>query len=250
MPRLAQLAALVAVLLVGTRASATGPSSAYVRLFPLAARDGHVLFATRWTSNPTGAHAAMRIDYGWLVASANGTWDEVPHRSLVPKEGYDEAHQQALDRERDELDASLGTLNWDTPPASLVPLLRKYGFSRKDVVDPSEGSGSVIWTPELLCRGKRCASPCVQRSLRGLRGENSGGWPVGAVFVHSGIALFHNASGHQEQPELESETSRGPSFYAPRPLPDWPEVGIDIENVSGLCVLPRALRSPAQAHRR
>jgi hypothetical protein len=231
---------LLLALLVSGTAAATGPSHARVRLRPVAARAGHVLFSTRWTSNPEGAYRNMRIDYGWLVASAAGVWEEVPHASIVP-DAEAEVDEQEVERLYREF---LVGVDWGAPPESLKPLLRKYGFTEKDVVHPAEGMGTVVWTPELLCRGKRCVQPCEQRSLRNLRADAGDGWPVAAAFVHSGLALFQNASGYDEPLEEASERNRGASFSPERELEEWGHYGIDMQSVSGLCVLPRALRAP------
>jgi hypothetical protein len=52
--RLSLLLSLLLCLVAGP-AQATGPSTAYVKLFPLAARNGAVLFRTQWEVNVSGS---------------------------------------------------------------------------------------------------------------------------------------------------------------------------------------------------
>ncbi|EAU67987.1 hypothetical protein STIAU_0779 [Stigmatella aurantiaca DW4/3-1] len=218
-------------LLLSTSAWATGPSSADVRLYPLAARKGAVLFRTRWQINASGAHAFIRTEYGWLVIDARGEWHEVPDVTL---EASTFAETEPWD-ELKRLDKAFETpLDWKSPPGSVAGLLRQYGFTQKDEVKPEEGSGSASLTPKALCQGKRCSAPCVQRSLKGLKSSPQDGTQVEASFVHSGLALFHN---HRQ--DTADEPAVGASFSESGAGTKWDTVGIEYENIWGVCRLPR-----------
>jgi hypothetical protein len=228
--RLPLLLSLLLCLVAGT-AQATGPSSAYVKLFPLAARDGAVLFRTQWEINVSGAAAFMRTEFGWLVVDARGGWVEAPHRVLEPDpSGSGDGPWDELGRMRDGFEKPL---DWDAPPASVVGLLRRYGFTRKDAVAPDAGKGTVTWTPKALCKGERCGAPCRQRSLQGLRSVAAGAARVQAAFVHSGIALFHN-----KVEDTEAEPAIGARFAESQPGKEWVIANLEYHTVAGICRVP------------
>jgi len=226
--RRSSMLALLLTLMAGT-AQATGPSTAEADLFPLAARNGAVLFRTRWQVNTTGGSGFQRTEFGWLVVTARG-WEEVPHRVLAPDERA-EGPWDELMRLNEEFKKPL---DWDKPPESLSGLLRRYGFTRKDAVEPEVGKGTVRWTPKALCQGARCGAPCRQRGLRGLRSVAESAVPVEASFVHSGLALFHNqVTDPDTEPQLgarfaESQPGRGRDF-----------ANVEYQSASGICRLPR-----------
>ncbi|MDC0712495.1 hypothetical protein POL68_28795 [Stigmatella sp. ncwal1] len=222
---------LLLCLLLTTPAWATGPSSVDVRLYPLAARKGAVLLRTRWEANPSGAHAFIRTEYGWLVIDARGKWHDVPHVTLEPGTSAEKEPWE----ERQRLDKAFETpLDWKSPPESVAGLLRQYGFTQKDEVKPDQGRGSVSLTPKALCQGKRCSAPCVQRSLKGLKSDPQDGTQVEASFVHSGLALFHN---HRR--ETAEEPTVGASFSESGTGTAWGVEGIEYEDIWGVCPLPR-----------
>ncbi len=212
-------------------AGATGPSSVEVRLFPLAARKGAVLFRTRYTINREGAHRFMRTEFGWLVVEARGGWKEAPHRTL--EEPGNEADESLAWSELRRLDEEFETpLDWEAPPGSVRGLLGRYGFTREDAVAPDAGAGTVTWSPKGLCQGKRCTAPCRQRSLHGWRSQKRGSpEPLAATFVHSGIAVFRN--------EEDVEEIHLGAVFAEPPSENIPSWGIDIRDIMAICVLPR-----------
>jgi hypothetical protein len=218
--------------LVGGPAQATGPSTAYVRLFPVAAREGAVLFRTWWEVNTSGGAVFIRTEFGWLVADARGGWEEAPHRVLEPDpSGSGEGPYDELDRMREEFTKPL---DWDAPPASVQGLLRKYGFTRENAVAPDAGKGTVTWTAKALCKGKRCGAPCRQHSLRGLRSVARGAAPVEAAFVHSGIALFHN-----KVEDTESRPAVGARFAESQPGQERVVANLEYHTVAGICRVPQ-----------
>lgn len=229
--RLSLLLTLLLCLVAGP-ARATGPSSAYVKLFPLAARNGAVLFRTQWEVNVSGAHAFMRTEFGWLVADARGGWEEAPHRVLEPDpSGSGEGPWEELGRMREEFEKPL---DWEAPPASVAGLLRKYGFTRKDAVAPDAGKGTVAWTPKALCKGERCGAACRQLSLKGLRSVAVDATRVEAAFVHSGIALFHN-----KVEDTEAAPGVGARFAESQRGKARVVENLEYHTVSGICRVPR-----------
>jgi hypothetical protein len=229
-PRAVLAVWLMLLCLWASPVGATGPSGVSSELVPMAVRGDVFLFRTRWTLNAEGGLGIQRTEYGWLVVGPKGLWREVPHRVLEPTQGPRKttAAMDPLDREFEQ------PLDWRSPPASLRPLLREFGFRETDAVSAQEGEGSVTWTPEHLCQGARCGAPCLQRSLHGLQSDTWRGRTVTASFVHGGLALFEN-----QYLEYEAETARGAAFQPVRPLRGWPREGIEAQHVVGICWLPR-----------
>src|SRR5262245_58946478 len=59
--------------------SVTGPSNATIKIVPVAFNNGAVLFKTYHCIDRDGGGYFHRTEYGWLVVSADGIWEEAPH---------------------------------------------------------------------------------------------------------------------------------------------------------------------------
>ncbi|MFY0562367.1 hypothetical protein ACN28E_00880 [Archangium lansingense] len=236
MTRALKLLLLLGVMAADT-AGATGPSTLEVKLSPLAARKGAVLFRTRYTVNREGAHRFMTVEFGWLVVDARGGWKEVPHRTVAEPASPGSAEEDTRAwAELKRADAEFkAPLDWKAPPESLAGLLREYGFTRKDVVAKNAGAGTVTWSPKTLCEGKRCPSPCRQRTVREWRSEDVDEGegphkPIKALFVHSGVAVFRNQYDDEHHDAFFTEPVVGEEDRNP---------GIEIHDVMAICVVPR-----------
>jgi hypothetical protein len=237
MTRAMKLWLLWGVLAAGS-AGATGPSTLDVKLTPLAAKKGAVLLRTRYSINREGAHRFMTVEFGWLVVDARGGWKEVPHRTVAepPHPGSAEEDSRAW-AELEKADAEFkAPLDWKSPPESLAGLLREYGFTKKDAVAKNAGAGTATWSPKALCQGKRCTTPCRQRTLHEWRSADidpvaEPRKPMKALFVHSGVAVFRN--------EYDEEDNHGASFTEPVVDEEDRNLGIEMHDVMAICVLPR-----------
>ena len=214
------------LILAATAAGATGPSSALAKIVPIAARGDAVLFRTMWTINGTGAHVAQPVEFGWLVATSGGAWEQVLHRRLEPKDELTNPEEAAYEREFE------APFDWDWPPKSVQGLLRRYRFRRTDAVGARDGAGLITWDPKRLCQGARCWPTCRQQSLHGLKNDRGSGSPVRASFVRGGLAVFENDASYDRD-------SSGASFSPTRPLPGWGREGIDAGRIAGVCRLPK-----------
>ncbi|HYO71346.1 MAG TPA: hypothetical protein VEU33_35235 [Archangium sp.] len=228
---------LLGLLAAGT-AGATGPSRLEVKLTALAARKGAVLFRTRYTVNREGAHRFMTVEFGWLVVDARGGWKEVPHRTVAEPPSPGSAEEDTRARaELERVDAEFkAPLDWKSPPESLAGLLREYGFTKKDAVASNAGAGTVTWSPKALCQGKRCTSPCRQRTVHEWRSGEidpvaEPQKPMKALFVHSGLAVFRN--------EYDEEDNPGAFFTEPVVDEEDRNPGIEMHDVMAICVLLR-----------
>ena len=190
--------------------TATGPSYAIIKIIPLAlSRQGLLLCKTFYVVNRTGAHSLQRAEFGWLVVSARGVWEETSHMVVDPDELPYEQAERRINFYNAEFERSF---NWASPPLSVRPILARYGFHHRGRFNPQAGAGTLALTSTQLCAQSRCATrEVVQRSLHNLRSEHrerSGeGASVRVSFHSAGIALFRNVR--------EEETARGADFFIP-----------------------------------
>jgi hypothetical protein len=179
--------------------SVTGPSSAEIKIVPIGFNNGAVLFKTYHYINRNGAHSFVRTEFGWLVVSADGIWEEAPHIILEPekKTSSEEYLWKQLSRYQDEFDRDF---NWSSPPYSVRRLLKKYGFTSSQRISRNKGKGMVIWTPTRVCKGGKCPrGAIVQRSLRKLRNVRGQGYAIKCSFYYAGVALFKNHAGYDDK---------------------------------------------------
>jgi hypothetical protein len=179
--------------------SVTGPSSAEIKIVPIAFNNGAVLFKTYHYINRNGAHSFVRTEFGWLVVSADGIWEEVPHIILDPekKTSREEYLWKQLSRYQDEFDRDF---NWSSPPYSVRRLLKKYGFTGSQRISRNKGKGMIIWTPTRVCKMDKCTrGAIVQRSLHRLRNVRGKGYAVRCSFYYAGVALFKNHDGYEDK---------------------------------------------------
>lgn len=232
---------MLAILLAGGTAAATGPSVALVRIEPVAvSAKGVVLFKTWRELNPEGARGAQPAEVGWLVVSGDGLWREVSHALVDPRKGENDA---AYYRLRKEFEAAL---DWKRPPRSLRPLLAEFGFTAKDRVAPDLGKGQVTWSPEKICLGQRCSDGSTMLwAPGGIVSEEERGAPVASSFHVAGVALFHREPKYEDA--WGTEPPPGATFRLP-PIRRWDptfglvDVGFDLQLVDAIAVLPPAIR--------
>lgn len=173
---------------------ATGPSYADIRIVPLAVNDhGIVLFKTRSHLNQMGAHTMEGVEYGWLVASAGGIWDEVVQQRISREQSEDLDYlrqQEAAFEERGDL---------RNPSVVLKALMDKYRFVEKDSAYVNRRGGDITWYPDRFCAGDKCRDESLrQRSLHGIVSVHVGGFEVASSFFCCGMALLRNRYHYEE----------------------------------------------------
>jgi hypothetical protein len=194
--------------------SVTGPSSANTQIVPIAFNDnGAILFKTYRYINRTGGYSSQRNEFGWLVVSSDGIWEEVRHIILAPEEwtGPHEDLWKQFFRYLGEFDRDF---NWSSPPYSVRRLLKKYGFTSSQRISRNKGKGMIIWTPTRVCKAGKCPrGAIVQRSLRGLRNVRGEGGAIKCSFYYAGVALFKNHDGYDDKnPEGAYFFIRAPAY--------------------------------------
>jgi hypothetical protein len=150
--------------------------------------------------------------------SANGTWDEVEHQVLQQPDDSEpsEKHDQFWNLLRQYRVEFKNELNWNHPPLSLLPLIKKYGFKPRPDFNKNEGQGTVTWSSKGICVNNKCSKLSIpQRTLGNetsskayteieykgkemVRKDKEIVWvevpPVSCIFYHAGVALFSNGN--------------------------------------------------------
>lgn len=215
---------------------ATGPSSADLKIVPITHNSkGVILFKTYYTVNHTGAHYYQKVEIGWLVVSANGIWEEVPHLVFDPQKVAEDDLENKWNQFEEEFKQNI---NWASTPLSVQPLLRRYGFTQHQDFTQTTSAGTLTWEPDKLCERGNCTSRrTIQRSLHNLRSTRGKGSPVQASFYYAGVAVFNNYLNDEEQ-------ARGASFFIPiRPARyRSKDPGIDYWNIDAIVIINGGIR--------
>ena len=169
---------------------ATGPSGIEIRIVPVTYNEsGSILFKTHYYINYTGEYTYSRIEYGWLVVSGWGRWEEYPHKLITP------IHFQNDDRRMMEAyrlyEKEFGApFNWVSPPASVQLILQHYGFTERDnsLTTAKEAISSAIKETLRIC--DECENR--QRSLHNLTAALTEDDNIEVIFYHAGVALIKN----------------------------------------------------------
>lgn len=218
---------VMGLLLVLGSAWATGPSYAEVPLVPIGCNDdGALLLKTRYVVNRTGTHGLVLTEYGWLAVSASGFWEKHFHARFdpdSPDSGFETL--QALD------DEFASPMNWESPPASVVPLLKRYGF------DKSRGAleDERISVEELRERLGQCADcDYRQRSVNGLSATVSADTHLKVVFSLRGVVVLKNVRNEDEDIgsrfAISNEMDLGDGVRR--------DYGIDYQDIDAILIAP------------
>lgn len=214
-----------------TLTSATGPSSADFKIVPIAHNGkGVVLFKTYYTVNATGGHSLQKTEYGWLVVSANGLWEESLHRVFDPEKVPDDQQADRWDQYHKEFQRDF---DWASPPLSVQPLLRKYRFANHRRFSRTTGAGAVTWEPQRVCVRSTCTpGRTVQRSLHSFRSERGKGLFVKSSFYYAGVAVFNSSVD-------EEDKSHGAKYFIPIRDAESRSVdpGVDYWSVDGIVII-------------
>ena len=218
-----------------TFTSATGPSTAEFKIVPIAHNGkGVVLFKTYYTVNATGGHSYQEVEFGWLVVSANGLWEETLDRVFDPDKVPEDQQSETWDRYHKEFQQDF---RWASPPLSVRPLLRKYRFAKHQGFSPTTGDGVVRWESERVCVRRTCTpGRTVHRSLHSFRSERGKGLPVKSSFYFAGVAVFNSSVD-------EDDKSHGAKFFIPIRDAESRSIdpGVDYWSVDGIVIIKRSV---------
>ncbi len=251
---------------------ATGPSSALIYIKPASYNDkGVVLFKAYKHVDYTGGGSDKKFSFWWLVVSANGVWEESPHKilkqpeynqknaknSLETEERKQEDFSKAVDFYFTEFDSEL---DWSHPPKSLLPFIKKYSFKPRPGFHEHEGKGRVTWSSKGLCINGKCTKIAVTQRTLGKRSsseahvniESKGealievkSKPIHSIFYHAGVALFRNGSykivnGKYEETMDTEDDAIGATFdFYKKEMGDQI---IDFEYIDAISIVPKRIK--------
>ena len=253
---------------------ATGPSSTRIYLKPVTHNNkGIVLFKAYKNIDYTGGASDKKYSFLWLVVSASGIWEETPHKILKQPEYSQSNVKSSFEKEERKqsdfrktvdfyYDEFASELDWEHPPKSLLPLIKKYGFKPRPGLDENERHGSVAWSSKNLCMNGNCVRPTVpQRTLGGrfsseahINIERKGeelieveSKAIQNVFYHAGVALFRNGNykiengKYEESSDLEDDSIGATFDFYKKGMGDQI---IDFEYIDAISIVPKHIRRP------
>jgi len=137
------------LLTILTFANATGPSSALIKLTPIATNSdtGAVLIRTYRNISPLGGDSLDNERYGWLVVSARETiWDE---RIALRGDEQDPKSQKRLDAYKE------AKVNLAHPDKVLRSMMHKYHFTKNSKLT-NKRFHSLELKPKQSCYRSKC----------------------------------------------------------------------------------------------
>ena len=198
----------------------TGPSTVDAQIIPVAySDDGVVLCKTHYSINESGAHAQMAHDFGWLIVSKKGLWNEIPYKSLpiefkeVEYDIYDslEVLEQEFKKE----------FSFKDSIKCLDSLIFEYDIT--NIVHPFINENVLFWTRYGIQNGldSILQKDNTLKSIQNLTTDSLTGTRVGCNYYIKELAFFDNSYGI-ETPKI------GASYFNDYYL----------YNITGICVVP------------
>jgi hypothetical protein len=191
----------------------TGPSSAYYKITPIAYSDsGAVLCRTQSEINSMGAARMMQNNFGYLVVSANGIWEEVFYDSTPGDMDYN-----SYEKFRNKF---YGPVNLEKSTGEMNALIKKYNINHKIAVT---GKNTCYWNKTGIYDKENTliALPVQQRSINGLTSIEGRGNKIFNAYEVKNVLFFDNSW---------DETRMGAYFKIKGDFGD-----IDWYTVTGIC---------------
>ena len=248
---------------------ATGPSSARILINPVTYNDkGVVLFKAYQEIAYSGGASDRKFSYWWLVVSASGVWEEVPHKILKQPEYSQSNAKNSLEKEeRKQTDFwkrvnfySDESLDWGRPPRSLLPLIKKYGFKPRPSFNANEGQDTVTWSSKGLCTNGKCTKTTIPQRTLGKRSsseaykniESKGeelieveSMRIQNIFYHAGVALFRNGNykivdgKYEETIDIEDDSIGAMFDFHKKEMGDQI---IDYDYIDAISIVPKRIK--------
>jgi hypothetical protein len=247
-------AAICFLLLFSSSALAAGPSYVTIWMDPIAVNpSGQVLLRTFYRSNLSDGQplSGSEIRFGWLIVSAQGLWKEYGHFAMKETEdgsAEDKSQGEMFNRHMNEFESPF---DWANPPASVLPILKTYKFSKTHSIDSKLGRGTVKWTPRgVTSKGKLQERDAAQLTLGKIPSVKNAGAEIDAAFFTRGVALFRNESKPETEKRGAVSGAKGAVFRLASAEPGGKNfgmrgAGIDVWEVDGICLL-KAQQKPQQ----
>lgn len=200
----------------------TGPSYAKVKITPIATSDeGSVLCLTEHYLNHMGAHDLMDTEFGYLLVSKKGLWEEKVIKTIYTEDGYD-----SLEKFEKQF---YQTLDFKNPPRYLAEIIEKHNITTTIY---SHQSNLYFWTSKGLYNGddKLIQENVVQKSIKNYQSISGKGTRIGNASLIKGILFFENYQTYHY--ETDKEIHAGAHF-----LEIKDEYPYEIYYVTGIVIL-------------
>ena len=179
------------LIILSTILNATGDPYINIKLKPIATNEyGAVLFQTYSDINTYGSYSCSYDKFGWLVVSADGTWDE-----RVAYETSEIFDNDCNLRDKKKYDAyKTGKISLKNPDKILAKLQAKYYFNRS-IAESNEKYKVLEIKPKQSCFSGKCIDKVLpQKSVEGfvsttLRPRKNA-QSLRSSFYYKGVALM------------------------------------------------------------
>jgi len=168
-------------LLVAMAFASDASKSMHIKLTPIAVSADKVLFATqKYESVVSSVRSCAQTDFGWLVVSSSGIWDEKNAYSYDCKKESKTSYEKYAQ----------GSITVKTPDKTLEKLMQKYEFYEYSVLE-NEAYVYAI-KPEQSCFKGACLQKSTKQKTLGKLSSTSVHGAIRSSFYYKGVALFHN----------------------------------------------------------
>ena len=196
---------MIVGVLVGMAFASDAFSSMHIKLKPIAVNADKVLFSTKKYESTVGVvRPCAKIDFGWLVVSAAGVWDERHTYSYDCKKENEGVYEKYLQ----------GKVTVKNPDKTLGELMRKYEFYKYSVLE-KEPYVYAIKSKQSCFKGECLEQSTKQRTLGKLVSTKLHS-SIGSSFYYKGVALFHNVkedyTPSYPEPAIRKQSAKGASF--------------------------------------
>ena len=179
----------------------------HIKLTPIAVHADKVLFSTQKVEDIVGGsddgeRYCVEKDFGWLVVSATGIWDERNAYHYDCKKESKERYERYLQ----------GKVTVKTPDKTLKELMGKYGFSKYSVLEKEPYLYDI--KPKQSCFKGNCIERTTKQKTLGQVKSTNLHASIRSSFYYKGVALFKNVLDDYcpDYPGCKPIETRGASF--------------------------------------
>ncbi len=221
------------IFLWGDCGVATGPSVVAIEIVPITYTAHNViLFKTRYKLNRRGITGLTKVEYGWLVVSANGIWEEYPDMTFDPEE-FQNDPQKMIQEFRLREHEFRNPFNWVSPPATVQSVLKKYNFQQRRLNLADNHENVLLLIKDRVKTCDRCLKVHSVQNLSTFLTEDE---LINIKFAHGGVVLIENVRNESENIGADFEVPYFMRLEGDRICRDY---GIEIQAIDGILILPQ-----------
>ncbi len=219
------------IFLWGDCSVATGPSVAAIEIVPITYTAHNViLFKTRYDINRRGITGLTKVEYGWLVVSASGIWEEYPDMMFDPEE-FQNDPQKMIKESRLRENEFINPFNWVSPPATVQSVLKKYNFQQRRLNLADNHENVLLSIKDRVKTCDRCLKVQSVQNLSTFLTEDD---PINIIFYHGGVVLIENVRNESKDVGADFEVPYFMCLADDRICRDY---GIDVQAIDGILIL-------------